>query len=127
MSCSRRAGAYYLKSGMLTQLQDDGIDLIVDFFRRMPSGYLVFFDHCGGACRHMKPDAAAFPNREMLFTLGARSVWSTHDHIEENTQMMRANWKELAPLTAGFYTNSARTSNGLLPSRPSRIPGTSSG
>jgi hypothetical protein len=96
---------YYLKSGMLTQLKDDGIDLIVDSFRRMPNWYLMFFDHCGGAYRHLKPDATAFPNRDMLFTLGAHSVWPTNDHIEENTAKMRTNWQELAPLTAGFYTN----------------------
>jgi FAD/FMN-containing dehydrogenase len=96
---------YYLKSGMLTQLKDDGIDLIIDSFRRMPEWYLVFFDHCGGAYRHMAPTATAFPNRDMLFTLGAHSIWPTKDGIEENTAKMRANWKELAPLTKGFYTN----------------------
>jgi hypothetical protein len=34
-----RAGQYYyLKSGMLTQLTDDGIDLIIDSFKRMQAG-----------------------------------------------------------------------------------------
>lgn len=98
-------GYYYLKSGMLTQLNDDGIDLIVDSFRRMPSWYILFFDHCGGAYRHMAPAATAFPNRDMLFTMGAHSIWPSKEGIEENTARMRANWKELAPLTKGFYTN----------------------
>jgi hypothetical protein len=96
---------YYLKSGMLTQLKDDGIDLIIDSFKRMPNWYLMFFDHCGGAYRHMAPTATAFPNRDMLFTLGAHSIWPNKDGIEENTAKMRANWLELAPLTKGFYTN----------------------
>lgn len=96
---------YYLKSGMLTQLQDDGIDLIIDSFKRMPSWYLIFFDHCGGAYRRTAPSATAFPNRDMLFTLGAHSIWPNKDGIEENIARMRANWKELAPLTKGFYTN----------------------
>lgn len=96
---------YYLKSGMLTQLQDDGIDLIIDSFKRMPNWYLIFFDHCGGAYRHMAPAATAFPNRDMLFTIGAHSIWPNKDGIEENTAKMRANWHELAPLTKGFYTN----------------------
>lgn len=30
-------GYYYLKSGMLTQLTDDGSDLIIDSFKRMPN------------------------------------------------------------------------------------------
>jgi hypothetical protein len=96
---------YYLKTGMLTQLKDDGIELIVDSFKRMPNWYLLFFDHCGGAYRHMAPAATAFPNRDMLFTLGAHSIWPKKDGIEENTAKMRANWRELAPLTKGFYTN----------------------
>jgi FAD/FMN-containing dehydrogenase len=94
-----------MKSGMLTQLKDDGIDLIIDSFKRMPNWYLLFFDHCGGAYRHMAPAATAFPNRDMLFTLGAHSIWPNKDGIEENTAKMRANWHELAPLTKGFYTN----------------------
>jgi Berberine and berberine like len=96
---------YYLKSGMLTQLEDDGIDLIIDSFKRMPSWYLMFFDHCGGAYRHLAPSATAFPNRDTLFTLGAHSIWPSRDGIEENTARMRPNWRELAPLTKGFYTN----------------------
>lgn len=96
---------YYLKSGMLTQLNDDGIDIIIDSFKRMPNWYLLFFDHCGGAYRHVAPAATAFPNRDMLFTIGAHSIWPSKDGIEENTARMRANWKELAPLTKGFYTN----------------------
>ena len=96
---------YYMKTGMLTQLKDDGIDLIVDSFQRMPNWYLLFFDHCGGAYRHVAPGATAFPNRDMLSTLGAHSIWPNKDDIEENTAKMRANWHELAPLTKGFYTN----------------------
>lgn len=98
-------GYYYLKSGMLTRLEDDGIDLIIDSFKRMPPWYLLFFDHCGGAYRRMAPSATAFPNRDMLFTIGAHSIWPSKDGIEENIARMRANWKELAPLTRGFYTN----------------------
>ena len=90
---------------MLTQLKDDGIDLMIDSFKRMPDWYLLFCDHCGGAYRHTAPAATAFPNRDMLFTLGAHSIWPTKDGIEENTAKMRANWHELEPLTKGFYTN----------------------
>jgi FAD/FMN-containing dehydrogenase len=96
---------YYMKTGMLTQLKDDGIDLMIDSFKRMPDWYLLFCDHCGGAYRHMAPAATAFPNRDMLFTLGAHSIWPNKNDIEENTAKMRANWRELEPLTKGFYTN----------------------
>jgi hypothetical protein len=101
-----KSGQYYfMKTGMLTQLKDEGIDLIIDSFQRMPAWYLVFFDHCGGAYRHLAPAATAFPNRDMLFTLGTHSIWPTNENIAENTEKMRANWRELSPLTQGFYTN----------------------
>jgi FAD/FMN-containing dehydrogenase len=96
---------YYLKSGFLTQLKDDGIDLIIDAFRRMPDWYFLFFDHGGGAYRHMAPDATAFPNRDALFMLGTIGAWPNKEGIDDNIANMRANWRELEPLTRGFYTN----------------------
>jgi len=98
---------YHLKGGFLTQLKDDGIDLIVDAFKRMPNWYLLFFDHGGGAYRRMAPAATAYPNRDTLCMIGTIGIWPNKDGIEENTAKMRANWKELAPLTKGFYTNLA--------------------
>jgi FAD/FMN-containing dehydrogenase len=96
---------YYLKSGFLTQLKDDGIDLIVDVFKRMPNWYLVLFDHGGGAYRRMAPAATAFPNRDMLFALITVGLWPNKDGIDDNLSKMRASWRELEPLTKGFYTN----------------------
>jgi hypothetical protein len=96
---------YYLKGGFLTQLKDDGIDLIIDEFRRMPDWYLLFFDHGGGAYRKMAPDATAFPNRDTLFMLGTIAAWPNKDGIDANIAKMRANWRALEPLTRGFYTN----------------------
>ena len=98
-------GYYYLKSGNLTQLKDDGIDLIIDSFKRMPNWYVLFVEHCGGAYQRVAPAATAFPNRDMLFSIGALGIWPNKQGFEENTAKMRANWKELAPLTKGFYTN----------------------
>lgn len=96
---------YYLKGGFLTELKDDGIDLIIDAFKRMPDWYMLFFDHGGGAYRHLAPDATAFPNRDMLFLLGTLGNWPNKDGIDDNIAKMRANWRELEPLTRGFYTN----------------------
>ncbi len=100
-------GYYYLKSGMMTQLKDDGIDLIIDSFKRMPNWYLMFLEHGGAAYGKMAPAATAFPNRDMALTLAAIGVWPNKDGVEENMAKMRANWKEVAPLTKGFYSNYA--------------------
>ncbi|HEX9474121.1 MAG TPA: FAD-binding oxidoreductase [Steroidobacteraceae bacterium] len=96
---------YYIKGGFLTQLKDDGIDLMIDVFKRMPNWFLLFFDHGGGAYRRMAPAATAFPNRDMLFALGALGIWPNRDGIEDNIAKMRTSWTELEPLTKGFYTN----------------------
>ena len=100
---------YHIKSGMLTQLKDEGIDLVIDSFKRMPNWHVLVFDHGGGAYRHTAPAATAFPNRDMLFNLLSLGMWPNRDGIEDNIAKMRANWHELAPLTKGFYTNLADT------------------
>jgi hypothetical protein len=98
---------YHLKGGLLTQLKDDGIDLLIDSYKRMPEWYLLFIDHCGGAYQKMAPAATAFPNRDMQFGLGTIGIWPDRAAMEANIERMRANWKELQPLTKGFYTNLA--------------------
>jgi hypothetical protein len=102
------AGKYYhLKGGFLTQLKDDGIDLIIDSYKRMPNWYVLFMDHGGGAYRRVAPAATAFPNRDMLFMLGTIGIWPNKADMDANIEKMRANWRELEPLTKGFYTNVA--------------------
>ena len=41
----------------------------------------------------------------MLFMLGTIGAWPNKDGIDDNLAKMRANWRELEPLTKGFYTN----------------------
>jgi FAD/FMN-containing dehydrogenase len=69
---------YYMKTGMLTQLKDDGIDLIVDSFQRMPNWYLLFFDHCGGAYRHVAPGGDGVPQSRHAF-----HAWRTQRLAEQ--------------------------------------------
>ena len=95
-----------LKSGIAARGLD-GIDLIIDSFKRMPNWYLMFLEHGGAAYGKVAPAATAFPNRDMALTLAAIGVWPNKDGVEENMAKMRANWKEVAPLTKGFYSNYA--------------------
>jgi len=100
------AGKYYhLKGGFLPQLKDDGIDLIIDSYKRMPNWYVLFMDHGGGAYRRVAPAATAFPNRGAQFMLGTIGIWPNKADMDANLEKMRANWRELEPLTNGFYTN----------------------
>ena len=95
----------YAKNGFLGSLTDAGIDLIMDVHERTPGLYDIFCDHCGGAYARVAPDATAFPRRDMQFVLAIWSGWPTSDGIDEKVAKMRAAWRELEPLTQGFYTN----------------------
>jgi hypothetical protein len=97
----------YAKNGFVGELSNDGIDLILDVFQRTPGVYDIFFDHCGGAYSRAPLESTAFPRRDMKFILAIWSGWSTPDGVDEKVAKMRAAWKELEPLTQGFYTNYA--------------------
>jgi FAD binding domain/Berberine and berberine like len=98
---------YYIKNGFLNQLTNDGIDLALDVFRRYPSQFLLVFDPADGAYHQVAPNATAFPNRGATYWLGMFGIWETNEGAEAKTEKLRAAWKELAPLTSGFYSNLA--------------------
>jgi len=95
----------YAKNGFVGALSNDDIDLMLDVFARTPGLYDMFCDHCGGAYSRVPLESTAFPRRDMAFILAIWSGWSTSDGIDEKVAQMRAAWKELEPLTKGFYTN----------------------
>jgi len=95
----------YAKNGFVGALTDDGIDLMLDVFQRSPGLYDMFMDHCGGAYARVPREATAFPRRDMAFILAIWSGWKEREGADEKVAQMRAIWKELEPLTQGFYTN----------------------
>lgn len=95
---------YYAKNGFLPGLDDAGIDRVLDVYRRAPV-YALLFDQSDAAYRRVAPDASAFPNRDAMFWLGAIGVWPDQQGMDDKVAKMRAAWKELEPLTKGFYTN----------------------
>jgi Berberine and berberine like len=95
----------YAKNGFVGELSDDGIDLMLDVFGRTPGLYDLFCDHCGGAYSRVAPDATAFPRRDMKLVLAIWSGWESPDGADEKVAQMRGIWRELEPLTQGFYTN----------------------
>ena len=98
---------YYAKNGFLRQLTDDGIDVMLDVFKRDPGLFVLFLDPCDGAYRRVAPDATAFPNRDAMYWMGLLASWKTRDGVDDKIAKIRSAWKELAPLTSGFYTNIA--------------------
>ena len=96
---------YYAKNGFLTGLDDAGIDVVLDVFQRVPNLFTLFFDPCDGAYRRVAPDATAFPNRDAMYWLGLVAGWGSLEGADAKIAQIRAAWRELEPLTRGFYTN----------------------
>jgi hypothetical protein len=96
---------YYAKNGFLANLKDDGIDLVIDVFRRNPGMFVLVFDPCDGAYQRVAPQDSAFPNRDSKYWLGMIAVRPDRAGIDGTIEPMRAAWRELEPLTKGFYTN----------------------
>jgi hypothetical protein len=99
----------YAKNGFVGELTNDGIDLMLDVFQRSPGLYDMFMDPCGGAYARVPLEATAFPRRDMAFILAIWSGWPSGDGADAKVARMRADWKQLEPLTQGFYTNYAGT------------------
>ncbi|MGH8129713.1 MAG: FAD-binding oxidoreductase [Steroidobacteraceae bacterium] len=95
---------YYAKNGFLTGLYDAGIDRVLDVYARAPI-YALLFDQSDAAYRRVAPDATAFPNRDAMYWLGAIGVSADKPGIDATIVKMREAWRELEPLTKGFYTN----------------------
>jgi len=95
---------YYAKNGFLPGLDDAGIDRVLDVYRRAPI-YALLFDQSDAAYRQVAPDATAFPNRDAMYWLGAIGVLPAPQGMDDLVAKMRAAWRELEPLTKGFYTN----------------------
>lgn len=99
----------YAKNGFAGHFTDEGIDLMLDVVQRSPHLFDLFCDHCGGAYSRTPLDATAFPRRDMQYVLAIWSGWKTSDGLDGKIATMRAAWKELEPLTQGYYTNYAGT------------------
>jgi hypothetical protein len=96
---------YYAKNGFLSTLDDAGIDLILDAARSHPGRFRVALDHAGGAYSRMPQDATAFPNRSAIYWIGLLSGWKDPGENDERIAGVREAWKQVEPLTEGFYSN----------------------
>jgi FAD/FMN-containing dehydrogenase len=98
---------YYAKGGFMTGIDDAAIDVVVNTFQRTPGLYSIFFPPCDGAYRRVAPDATAFPNRDALYSLVLVAGWPNSEGVDAKIEQIRTAWRELEPLTRGFYTNEA--------------------
>ncbi len=95
----------YYKSGFVGDMSTKLIDEVVRRFESSPPIVqgIVLFSH-GGASGRVKPDATAFWNRWMKYTLLLVGSWD-RSHNEESVRTARAFWGGLEPFTRNYYVN----------------------
>lgn len=98
----------YWKSSYLTALTDDAIDVVVDFFARVPSPRTVIvLEHNGDSAWDRVPDSAtAFGHRAWPYNFLVTSAWTDPKDAERNIAWTRELFDAMRPFTApGAYVN----------------------
>ena len=102
-----RGALNYWKSGLVADLSDDAIDVLVSAYERVPSAMtLIVLDHIHGAATRVAPDATAFPHRGTAFNVLLLGQWADPADTEPTIAWVRETFEKLRPhLTGGQYTN----------------------
>jgi FAD/FMN-containing dehydrogenase len=98
----------YWKSSYLTSLSDAAIDVVVDFFARVPSPRTVIvLEHNGDSAWDRVPDSAtAFGHRAWPYNFVVTSAWTEASDTERNIAWTREFFSAMRPFAAeGAYLN----------------------
>ena len=98
----------YWKSSYLTALSDVAIDVVVDFFARVPSRRTVIvLEHNGDSAWDRMPDSAtAFGHRAWPYNFVVTSAWSDPKDTDRNIAWTREFFDAMRPFAAqGAYVN----------------------
>jgi len=95
---------YYLKSGLITELTPDVIDVMLEnLMSDKPSG--AWFQHLGGSIARVASDATAYSHRNAAFNIGIMYIGDDPEANEAGIANARRFYSDLAPHMSGFYTN----------------------
>jgi FAD/FMN-containing dehydrogenase len=98
----------YWKSSYLTSMSDAAIDVIADFFARVPSPRTVIvLEHNGDSAWERVPESAtAFGHRAWPYNFVVTSAWSDPKDAEQNISWTRQFFNAMRPFSArGAYVN----------------------
>jgi FAD/FMN-containing dehydrogenase len=98
---------HYWKSGYLTDIDDDLVDVLIEFVTRMPSPASgVGLQQLHGAAARVDPAATAFPHRGDRYDCLILSQWPDPAESERNVAWATALFDALRPsLATGVYVN----------------------
>ena len=95
---------YYLKSGLLSELTPEVIDIIADYAHR-GLATSSWFQHLGGASSRTDPAATAYAHRDAAFNFGVMFISDDPEQNEAGIAGVREYYKAMEPHMIGFYTN----------------------
>lgn len=98
---------YYMRSNLLSELNDEAIETLTDRFARTPSPLsLVILVQMGGAVSRVPRNATAFFHRDAAYSLTALASWIDPAEDESNIEWTRELWGALRPHTPNaVYVN----------------------
>lgn len=96
--------SHYMKSGFITELNDDLVDAIADHYAADP-GIIIFFQHLQGAVGRVGNTETAFSHRDALYSLGIAAAFPNPADYSKYRDLVRGQWEHVEPLTMGYYTN----------------------
>ena len=98
----------YWKSTYLTAMSDEAIDVIVDFFERVPSPHTVIvLEHNGDSAWDRVPESAtSFGSRSSPYNFVVTSAWRDPKDTDRNIVWTRELFKAMRPFAGeGAYVN----------------------
>ncbi|HUO73565.1 MAG TPA: FAD-binding oxidoreductase [Solirubrobacteraceae bacterium] len=98
---------HYWKSGFVTAIDDELIEIVLDFVERMPSLHSgVGLQQLHGAAGRVRPAATAYPHRGERYDLLILSQWPDPAQSPRNVTWTRELFAAIQPhLSAGVYVN----------------------
>jgi hypothetical protein len=96
----------YWKSGNLTEIKDDFIDILLEHASRLTSPYsFILFFHIKGVAARVDPQLTAFGLREDQWDFDIVGQWPEGSESQMHNQWVRNFWNEIEPFTKGVYVN----------------------
>lgn len=98
---------HYWKTSMMTQMSDEAIRVIAEYFRTRPSPLSqIFFEHLHGAASRVAPEATAFAHRGERFNFSVFVIWRDPQEAEANMAWLQKFWRDMqAHFARGAYVN----------------------
>jgi hypothetical protein len=96
----------YGRSGHLTALSDEVIDILATHAARIDSPFsIVMVSALGGAVARVGEQDTAFGYRNTAFDVAIDSVWSDPEESVRHVHSTDELWRAVRPFTAGVYVN----------------------